>query len=89
MTTSDVKTKYVPSGKTATLLARFSAADAIKNDPLARWRVDFPTAVALLEHWEKPWASRLERFAMTRLIFMWNAGFDVLEVGPLPSHQDE
>lgn len=79
------ETKYVPSGRTAALIARLDAADAIKNDPHARWRVDFPTAVALLEHWDRPWASRLGRFAMTRLIFMWNAGFDVLEVGPLPT----
>lgn len=54
----------------------FAAGD---RSELAPWRVDFPTACALLEAWEKPWATRLVAFAARRLELCLRAGLDILE----------
>lgn len=43
-------------------------------------RDNFPTAIALLDFWERPWATRLRAFAERRLRLCWCAGLDVLEV---------
>lgn len=40
----------------------------------------FPTAHALMAHWERPWASNVKRFCMHALVRAWNEGCDVLEL---------